>query len=174
MFSDGGVSVLNRWHYENCISFKSPLTAWVNATQEVERARQILPALSDEPTVHECLTSASLGHILERSDDWWDINDHSTVEQVGADVVEKLLSKGIAWLEAMSPLEAAVSALSTQFEGISGAWSYKIEAMFGWVALGDFAQAAKQYKAALADFRTPEEMEREFGPWARGRAMDID
>ncbi|QYF91832.1 hypothetical protein KY495_13645 [Massilia sp. PAMC28688] len=27
MFSDGGVSVLNRWHYENCINFKSPLTA---------------------------------------------------------------------------------------------------------------------------------------------------
>ena len=26
MFGDGGVSVLNRWHYENCISFKSPLT----------------------------------------------------------------------------------------------------------------------------------------------------
>lgn len=27
MFSDRGVSVLNRWHYENCISFKSPLTS---------------------------------------------------------------------------------------------------------------------------------------------------
>jgi integrase len=26
VFGDGGVSVLNRWHCENCISFKSPLT----------------------------------------------------------------------------------------------------------------------------------------------------
>jgi hypothetical protein len=26
LFSDGGVSVLNRRHYENCISYKSPLT----------------------------------------------------------------------------------------------------------------------------------------------------
>lgn len=26
VFGDGGVSVLDRWHYENCIRFKSPLT----------------------------------------------------------------------------------------------------------------------------------------------------
>jgi hypothetical protein len=28
VFGDEGVSVLNRWPYENCISFKSPLTAF--------------------------------------------------------------------------------------------------------------------------------------------------
>jgi hypothetical protein len=39
VFSDGGVSVLNRWHYENCISFKSPLTE--------EKAAMLLPIVLD-------------------------------------------------------------------------------------------------------------------------------
>ena len=38
MFGDGGVSVLNRWHYENCISFKSPLTHQIKVARQIDQA----------------------------------------------------------------------------------------------------------------------------------------
>ncbi len=147
--------------------------AWIKVTQEVERARRIMPPLSDEPDVSDCMTNESLGFVLGQTDDWREINERTSVEQVGTAVVAAILDKGIEWLEAMSPLEAAVSALSAEMADLSGAWLYKIEAMFGWVALGNLAQATRLYKAASGDVITHQEMEREFGAWARGRGMDI-
>jgi DNA-binding transcriptional LysR family regulator len=48
VFGDGGVSVLNRWHYENCISFKLPLTIAIGSLVALH--------IEHDPTPREGLT----------------------------------------------------------------------------------------------------------------------
>lgn len=64
-------------------------------------------------------------------------------------------------------LPAAVSSVAKEYGHLSGAWIYKMCAMAGYVALGDFPNASKMYKAADGDVIKSEAQEREFGAWAR-------
>lgn len=137
---------------------------WIIATEEVPRACRVL---TDEPHAYQCLINERLDFLVTGRPGCWEVNESVTIEQIGTEVAEALAKHGIPWLEAMSPLQAAVSALTDHFIRLQGAWPYKTMAMFGWVALGQPDQAALLYAAACGDVVTAEEMERDFGDWGR-------
>jgi len=144
--------------------------AWFEQAWALPRMQRIMEPAADPPRIWNCLARESLS-ILACGDLHWNVEAETPVDRLASGVADAMTTTGLPWLERMTPLAASVAALSDQFAGLQGAWLYKMMAMFGHVALGDIGDAARMYRAADGDVITSEEMEREFGDWARERGV---
>lgn len=157
---ESAVQVINvqscKWNTADEASFRVNLGVFFpeiySALYEEEGGR-VSAAGPHEP---DCTIRTTLGDLLPRPKDfWWKLHPHSAVDQVSANVASQLRELALPWLEAHTPLHAAVQVAT-------GPYPIAIH-----LALGDRASALALAQRSLEE--TPQALA--FHAWLRKQGL---
>ncbi|SCB58783.1 protein of unknown function [Rhizobium aethiopicum] len=111
-------------------------------------------AIDGKPKEYDSTVRERLGNLAYGQDHWWIIEPGANLSAISADLVEKMQSVGLPWLDAHRDLSNVAAALrdSPSLQSFSAAW-----------LAGDKAEATRRLEAAIAS--RPAAKER-FTAWA--------
>jgi len=125
----------SRWNDANESKFTINLGVyWPNVHEILGGLISSLP-----PKEYDCTIRQRLGFLFDDGKDyWWSVSPNSDIEQIGADVVEKVRHYGLPWLVRATVLDEAIKIAQPR------------EAVVLHVLKGEHAQAAALIQEQLA------------------------
>ncbi|OWW00224.1 DUF4304 domain-containing protein [Rhizobium sp. R693] len=118
-------------------------------------------AILGKPKEYNATIRERLGSLAYGEDHWWAIESDSSLDLISADLVEKMLSVGLPWLDTHRDISHLAAALqnSPSLLSVSAAW-----------LIGDKDEASRRLREAIE--RRPAAKER-FSAWAISNGVAI-